>query len=86
MRKGRVLLCASLVSLGSTAFLFLWSISSAQLRFMRCPEGYALFADNAECRLPAALQLLWIDTLALTALFGLLGLRSIRPMRGPAVD
>jgi hypothetical protein len=41
---------------GSAFWLLLWSITSAQLNFLACSDGYSLWAEQAECRMPVLLE------------------------------
>ena len=60
----RLLYVFSLLLLFISAYLFLAMLAAADLGFLPCPEGYALTASNAACRLPVVLELAFFITLA----------------------
>ena len=41
----------------AAGWLLMWSISSAHLNFLACPEGFSLWADRPECQRPKVLEL-----------------------------
>lgn len=58
MRVTRQLRVAALILLASSLWLLFWSLSSAQLRFHQCAEGYSLMSSQPGCRLPVLLEVL----------------------------
>lgn len=69
-----------------TGYFFLWSVAAAELRFLRCPGGYSVFAVNAECRLPAILQVSWLLLLGLSLTLTVLALRPSLGHKPPKPD
>jgi hypothetical protein len=46
----------ALLLYGSAFWLLLWSVTSAQLNFLACSDGYSLWAEQEECRMPVLLE------------------------------
>jgi hypothetical protein len=55
-RLGQWLVAAGGFMLILSASFMAWAITSAQLRFLPCPDGFAIFSPMRECRQPAVAQ------------------------------
>ena len=53
----------ALVFYGCAIWLLMWSVTSAQLNFLPCENGFSIWAEQAECRRPVLLE--WAALVAL---------------------
>jgi hypothetical protein len=81
MSKAIFFFLVAFLSLLLCGYFFLWTISSASLRFIECQDGYSLFSTEDHCRLPALLELLTFATFSVGVLFFIAGLR-VPPGKG----
>lgn len=81
-RRRVVLVAVAVLLYLGAAWLLLWSITSAQMNFLACPDGFTLWSDRPECRCPRLLELacglVFLGAVASTVL----AVRS-RPVRDP---
>jgi len=54
--RRRYLVVLAVLAFAGTAWLVLWSISSAHMNFLACPDGFSILADQPECRRPKLLE------------------------------
>ena len=68
------------------AYVFLWSIAAAELRFLLCPNGYSILNDRQACRLPAILELAWLLLFGISLAVTILAVRRSRTTPDRSID